>query len=220
MGGGGPAGSPRASVLHGHPRRDRPRGVLAAHRPGDPGGGRVRLVIVPGPEASVIEAVVSLPDGEVVDGPSGGIRPALLFDDSYRAIDRPPRAIRVAGGRPARHHRLRQGADRSLADRQLRQPVRGGPPDRPVPRRTTGRSPTDNGYARPFEGVLATVDAARGEVLEVLDLGVVPLPEGRGSYLPEDNQPLGPTSVRWTSCSRRGSASSSRGTCSPGSGGR
>ena len=27
-------------------------------------------------------------------------------------------------------------------------------------------------------------------VLEVLDLGVVPLPEDRGSYLPEDNQPL------------------------------
>src|SRR5208282_4239918 len=50
--------------------------------------------------------------------------------------------------------------------------------------------PSDNGYARPVEGVLATVDAARGIVLEVLDLGVVPLPEGRGSYLPEDNQPL------------------------------
>ena len=29
--------------------------------------------------------------------------------------------------------------------------------------------PTDNGYARPVEGVLATVDAARGEVLEVLE---------------------------------------------------
>ena len=38
--------------------------------------------------------------------------------------------------------------------------------------------PSDNGYARPVEGVLATVDAGRGVVLEVLDLGVVPLPAG------------------------------------------
>ena len=34
------------------------------------------------------------------------------------------------------------------------------------------------------------MDAARGEVLELQDFGVVPLPEGRGSYLPEDNRPL------------------------------
>ena len=49
--------------------------------------------------------------------------------------------------------------------------------------------PTDNGYARPIEGVLATVDMARGEVLEVVDYGVVPIPEERGSYYPEDNEP-------------------------------
>ncbi|HXQ60592.1 MAG TPA: primary-amine oxidase, partial [Acidimicrobiales bacterium] len=49
--------------------------------------------------------------------------------------------------------------------------------------------PEDNGYARPVEGVVATVDAARGEVLEVVDLGVVPLPPGRGTYRPGDNGP-------------------------------
>ena len=50
--------------------------------------------------------------------------------------------------------------------------------------------PSDNGYARPVEGVLATVDAARGVVLEVADYGVVPLAPERGSYLPEHNEPL------------------------------
>jgi primary-amine oxidase len=51
-------------------------------------------------------------------------------------------------------------------------------------------TPDDNGYARPVEGVIGFVDMARGEVLEVLDMGVVPLPPEKGSYYPEDNGPL------------------------------
>jgi primary-amine oxidase len=47
-----------------------------------------------------------------------------------------------------------------------------------------------NGYARPIEGLLARVDMARGEVLDVIDLGVVPLPPEAGSYYPEHNGPL------------------------------
>ncbi len=49
--------------------------------------------------------------------------------------------------------------------------------------------PGDNGYARPIEGLQALVDMARGEVLELLDTGAVPLPDDRGSYLPEDHPP-------------------------------
>ena len=37
---------------------------------------------------------------------------------------------------------------------------------------------------------MAFVDMGRGEVLEVVDLGVVPLPPKSGSYYPEDNGPL------------------------------
>jgi primary-amine oxidase len=51
-------------------------------------------------------------------------------------------------------------------------------------------SQTDNGYARPIEGVVAFFDQGCGEVLEVLDLGTVPLPPHRGSYLPEDVGPM------------------------------
>jgi primary-amine oxidase len=50
--------------------------------------------------------------------------------------------------------------------------------------------PDDNGYARPVEGVMATVDLATCEVLRVDDHGVVPLPPERGSYYPEDVGPL------------------------------
>ena len=50
-------------------------------------------------------------------------------------------------------------------------------------------TPGDNGYARPVEGVIGFVDMARGEVLEVLDIGVVPLPPETGSYYPDDNGP-------------------------------
>jgi Cu2+-containing amine oxidase len=51
-------------------------------------------------------------------------------------------------------------------------------------------TPEDNGYAHPIEGVVAFVDMARGEVLEVADHGIVPIPPEKGSYLPEDNGPL------------------------------
>jgi len=50
-------------------------------------------------------------------------------------------------------------------------------------------SETDNGYARPIEGVVVFFDMGAGEVLEVVDLGEVPLPPERGSYLPEDVGP-------------------------------
>ena len=50
-------------------------------------------------------------------------------------------------------------------------------------------APEDNGYARPIEGLQALVDMARGEVLAVVDRGVVPMPPGRGSYLSEDHPP-------------------------------
>ncbi len=43
----------------------------------------------------------------------------------------------------------------------------------------------DNGYAHPVEGVVVFVDMARGEVLEVVDTGVVPIPPECGNYYPE-----------------------------------
>jgi len=46
-------------------------------------------------------------------------------------------------------------------------------------------SPTDNGYARPIEGVIPVVDLNKMEVLKVEDYGVVSLPPQPGNYTPE-----------------------------------
>ncbi|MHB1712873.1 MAG: primary-amine oxidase [Acidimicrobiales bacterium] len=165
--------------------------ALAAHRPGGELERQVRVVIVPGPESTVIEAIVAMPAANVVGWEERtGVRPALLFEDAIRAIAALKesaewqQAMRLRGitdvdtvqidpwptgnfGNPAEEHRR---IARCLSYYR--------------------EHPADNGYARPVEGVVATVDAARGQVLEVLDYGIVPLPGGTGSYRPEDHQPL------------------------------
>jgi primary-amine oxidase len=51
-------------------------------------------------------------------------------------------------------------------------------------------SPTDNGYARPIEGVVPVVDLNTMQVLRVEDYGIVPLPPNPGNYTPEFIQDL------------------------------
>ena len=46
-------------------------------------------------------------------------------------------------------------------------------------------SPTDNGYARPIEGVTPVVDLNKMKVIKVDDYGVVPLPPNPGNYSAE-----------------------------------
>ena len=46
-------------------------------------------------------------------------------------------------------------------------------------------SPTDNGYARPIEGVIAVVDLNKMRVINVEDHGVVPMPPNDGNYAAE-----------------------------------
>jgi len=152
---------------------------------------RVRLVIVPGPECSGIEAVVVVATGQVVAWEErSDVRPALLFEESFNAIV----ALHEHDGfRDAMHKRGITDLDKIQIDPwptgNFGVPIEDG-------RRIVRclfyyrESPGDNGYARPIEGVLAFVDGARGEVLDVVDYGVVALPAETGSYFPEDNGPL------------------------------
>ncbi|MCU1457065.1 MAG: primary-amine oxidase [Actinomycetia bacterium] len=143
---------------------------------------RVRLVIVPGPTAHVIEAVVSL-DGSVtswLECPE--TRPALLFEESMHAI----RAVKDNADWQAAM-RLRGITD--FAKVQVDPWPSGNfgvahEDDRRISRCIFyyREDPTDNGYARPIEGVIAFVDHGRQEVLEVVDYGVVPIPPERGNY--------------------------------------
>ena len=152
---------------------------------------RARLIIVPGPECSLVEAVVAVGSGAVLSWVArDGVRPALGFEESFNAII----ALHEHDGfRKAMAERGITDLDKVQID--------------PWPTGSFGiaaeegrrivrciffyrEHPGDNGYARPIEGLLATVDMARGEVLELVDHGVVPIPEATGSYYPEDNGPL------------------------------
>ena len=176
-----------AMVTLDEPSRD----TVAGHKSGNPVDRRIRLTVLPSPEASVVEAVVSLASGEIVQWTTHpGMRPALLFDDSYRAI----LALRDS---PEWQEAMRRRGITDFEKVQIDPWPTGNFGDPLEEGRRIARclsyyraEPSDNGYARPVEGVLATVDAARGEVLEVRDLGVVPLPSDSGSYLPEDHEPL------------------------------
>ncbi len=152
---------------------------------------RVRFQLLMGPSANVVEAVVSVTRGTIdswreVDD----VRPALQMDDAIRALI----ALHESGEWNAALKR------RGIEDTSLVQID-------PWPAGTFGvvhehkrrifrclaylrTSTEDNGYARPLEGLMAYVDGGAGEVLEVLDLGVVPFPPLSGSYYPEDNAPL------------------------------
>ncbi|MGH9078769.1 MAG: primary-amine oxidase, partial [Acidimicrobiales bacterium] len=164
--------------------------VLAAYRPGDPVDRLVRLVIVPGRDSVVIEALVDMSSGNVASWQERlDVRPALLFDDALRSIE----ALRRD---PDWQEAVRRRGITDFDKVQI-DPWPTGNFGRAIEerRRITRclsyyrEAPTDNGYARPLEGIIATVDGARGEVLEVIDYGVVPLPSDTGSYYPEDHQP-------------------------------
>jgi len=182
-----PEGSLFATVEVAEPTR----AEMADFRAGTPLERTIRIVALPGPGASVVEIEVRLSDGAVVGWTErDDVRPALLYDDAYRSI------------LALKEHPDWQAAmvRRGITDFEQVQidPWPTGSFDNPAEegRRITRclsywrQDPSDNGYARPVEGVLATVDAARGEVLEVVDHGLVPLAPERGSYLPEHNGPL------------------------------
>jgi primary-amine oxidase len=164
---------------------------LTAFRPGDPVPRRVRLIIVPGEDCTVIEAVVDVTAGKIESWEERlDVRPALLFDDSLKSI------IALKENPEWQAAMRRRGI--TDFDKVQIDPWPTGNFGRPIEdnRRVTRclsyyrEHPTDNGYARPIEGVIATVDGARGEVLELLDYGIVPLPPEPGSYYQEDNSPL------------------------------
>ncbi len=152
---------------------------------------RVRMHLIEGPEADVTEVVASVTRGTIDRWEvARGMRPALQIEESIMVL------AALHG-----HDEWNAALDRrGIVDRSLVQidPWPAGTFGLPhEENRRISRclaflreSKEDNGYARPLEGLMAYVDMGRGEVLEVVDLGVVPFPPKAGSYYPEDNGPL------------------------------
>ena len=152
---------------------------------------QVRLVLLQGPEADVVEVTVSVTRGvidrwEIVRD----VRPPLQMEESIMVL-------------AALHQHPEWNATlerRGIVDTSLVQidpwPAGTFGLGHEEGRRITRclaylrESKEDNGYARPLEGLLAFVDMGRGEVLEVVDYGIVPFPPTGGSYYPEHNGPL------------------------------
>jgi primary-amine oxidase len=137
-----------AMVTLDEPSRD----TLASHRSGDPVERRVRLIVLPGPEAAVVEVVVSLASGRMVQidpWPTGTF--GVAHEEGRRIF------------RCLSYYR-----------------------DSP----TTTATPVPSKGSWPRR-------RARGEVLEVVDYGVVPSPRG-GSYYPRTTGRCAPTCARST----------------------
>jgi primary-amine oxidase len=165
--------------------------AVAGFAAGDPVERRVRVVIVLGPAADVVEAVVDVTGRTLVSWHEvPGARPGLLFEEAINAI---AALTEHPGWRAALERRGITDMDKVQIDPW---PAGNFGLDLEAERRISRciafyrEQEGDNGYTRPIEGLVGFVDVGRGEVLEVADYGVVPLPPENGSFLPDDVGPL------------------------------
>jgi primary-amine oxidase len=164
-----------------------PKDEVRAFAPGDLLDRRVRLIVVPGPSATVFDMVVSLAKGEVRSFVEReDTRPGLLFEEAFASI------VALEENSEWQAAMRRRGIE-DLSKIQIDPWPAGnfGEPHEEGRRicrciAFVRETDDDNGYARPVEGVVGFVDMGRGEVLEVADDGVIPLPPERGSYYLED----------------------------------
>ncbi|UDY35029.1 primary-amine oxidase [Dermatobacter hominis] len=172
-----PEGAAVAHVVLDEPHKD----DVAAWRPGVPVDRRVRVLVVPGPELTMVELVVSVTARsilrrEVIEG----MRPALLMGESLMCIlackAHPDYVAALArrGIVDLEHVQI----DPWPAGAFGYEAERGRRIARCISFVRTDAD--DNGYARPVEGVVVHVDLGRGEVIEVIDHaerdGVEPVP--------------------------------------------
>jgi primary-amine oxidase len=147
--------------------------------------------LVDGPGLGVIEVVVGLDDGAIRHWDVvAGVRPTLLFGEAMHAIfttkEHPDYLAALA----------RRGI--TDVDNVQIDPWPAGvfgydaESDRRIARCISflRTDPLDNGYARPIEGLIVHFDLGRREVIEVVDHGVVPVPERHARYFAADNEPL------------------------------
>ncbi len=165
--------------------------ALLAHEHGATIDREVEALVVPPGRLEAIDIVVSVTAGAVRSWTvHEGMRPALLFGESMYAI------IGVKE-HPEWQAALRRRGIEDFESVQIDPwPAGSFGSEHEAGRRISRcisylrEETTDNGYARPIEGVIAFFDQGAREVLEVVDLGVVPMPSDRGSYLPADVGPM------------------------------
>ena len=144
------------------------------------------IILLDGDTGETYEAVVSLTKRELTSWTHvPGVQPRLMVDELFeceKAVKESPEFLAALQKRgitntdlvmvdswPAGNYGVEEekGLRLSFARSWLR------------------ASPTDNGYARPIEGVIAVVDLSKKKVIRVDDHGVVPMPPNDGNYAAE-----------------------------------
>jgi primary-amine oxidase len=167
--------------------------ALAAWSAGDPVPRVLRALVVPGPELTMVELLVDVaasPASIVERTVIEGMRPALSMHESLMAI------FACHGSEEYVAALAKRGVDD--LDRVQIDPWPAGcfgyaaEEGRRIARCITvvREFDTDNGYARPVEGLIVHVELGRGVVIEVIDHGVVPMPTMHGRYDVESVGPL------------------------------
>ena len=144
------------------------------------------IVLLDNDTEATYEAVVSLTDKKIASWKHiPGAQPKIMLDEFYEceaAIKQDPKFLEAIKKRgitdvdlvmvdpwPAGNFGLEEEKGKRLT----------------YARCWVRSSPTDNGYARPIEGVIPVVDLNKMEVLRIEDHGLVPLPPNPGNYAAE-----------------------------------
>ena len=161
-----------------------PKQEVYDFRAGDAIRRRARATLLDRADGGAYEAVVSL-DGDRVESWHAlpGVQPPILMEE-FAAVDE-----LVKGDERWRAALARRGiTDVDLVQVDLWSvgdfPIDGVDPRCRLVRAAAylRHSPTDNGYAKPIENVVAIVDLNQNRVLKILDGDVVPIPPESGNY--------------------------------------
>jgi primary-amine oxidase len=164
-----------------------PKDVVHAWKPGTAVPREAEVIVRERGRMGVLEAVVSLGEGKVLRSQRRDDVQAPISEEEFMAAEE----IVLQDPRWQEAMRKRGVEDFSLAMLDPWAASYTSAEDEPSLRRicrplTWVRSePGENGYARPVEGLIATVDLDKMEVIDVVDHGVVPVPPRPGNYTPE-----------------------------------
>lgn len=161
-----------------------PKAELVAWSPGDAWDRRAVASMVDRSTGESQTSVVSLTTGEVVSFEAAGGQHMVLFEELFEAI------VVVKEDQGWRAAMKRRGVE-DLDAVQCDPWPAGHFDDEWVGKRVcrvvsyVRHHESDNGYAHPVEGVVATVDLTEREVVDLVDTEAIPLPEQCRNYDPE-----------------------------------
>ena len=155
-------------------------------RQGSPIRRNAFLVVLDNDDEATYEATVCLDEGRVTDWKHiPGVQPRIMFEEFAEceaAVKADPGFLQALEKRGISDPDLVMvdpwsAGNYGYADEEGRRLV--------LTRNFLRSSPTDNGYARPIEGLSALVDLNKMEVMRIDDYGVVPMPPNPGNYAAE-----------------------------------